>query len=58
MWIYKKTVGRAMGKTPDIVLPETEEQDEGSEDAALKSATAVNQNGEARKRKPKVRERP
>ncbi len=58
MWIYKKTVGRAMGQSPEIVLPEEEEKDETTEDAAIKSATAVNQNGEARKRKPRVRERP
>ncbi|KAJ9659202.1 hypothetical protein H2201_007466 [Coniosporium apollinis] len=58
VWVYKKTVGRAMGQTPDIVLPETEERDDVSEDAALRSATAVNQNGEARKRKPRVSERP
>lgn len=58
VWVYKKAVGRFMGQSPEAVLPEEEEQGVNDEDAALKSAVAINPNGEARKRKPRVRERP
>src|ERR1700733_4987780 len=53
---YAKSVGRLLGKKPEDAL-EVEEDESADENSALKSATAANPNGEARKRKPKIRAR-
>lgn len=54
---YAKSVGRLLGKKPSEDALEAEEDESADENSALKNATAANPNGEARKRKPKIRAR-
>lgn len=54
---YAKSVGRLLGKNPSEDALEVEEDESADENSALKSAMAANPNGEARKRKPKIRAR-
>jgi len=54
---YAKSVGRLLGKKPSEDALEVEEDESADENSALKNATAANSNGEARKRKPKIRAR-
>ncbi|KAF2454777.1 hypothetical protein BDY21DRAFT_94283 [Lineolata rhizophorae] len=58
VWLFRKSVGRFVGVGTDPQesdLPPELEQDENGEVTLLDAATADNPNGEARKRKPKVR---
>ena len=53
---YAQSVGR-LGKKPSEDALEVEEDESADESSALKNATAANPNGEARKRKSKIRAR-
>lgn len=65
MFLYRKSVGRFVGGRAEAVL---EDQREDSElqfatgeidsDEAISQATSMNGVAEARKRKPKIRQRP
>jgi len=61
IWAYNQSLGRVLGRKGDeVVLLDVhgEEVDpDASEEALLKTATAPSQNAEARKRKPKIREK-
>lgn len=52
---YNQTVGRVLGKKELIEEPLLETSDLPEDEAAIQSATALNLNGEARKRKAKAR---
>lgn len=54
-FFFNQTVGRVTGNTQAIEEPLLESSDLPEEEAALRSATANNLNGEARKRKAKAR---
>jgi hypothetical protein len=54
-YFYNQSVGRILGNRQAVDEPLLEKSDLPEDEAALQSATALNANGEARKRKAKAR---
>jgi hypothetical protein len=54
-FVYNQSVGRVLGNRQAVDEPLLEKSDLPEDEAALQAATAINANGEARKRRAKAK---